>query len=90
MEIVLLQGAQADLLEAYSRFGGGLYEAADAALEQIRQFPESAPVFHRNYRRKVIYRYPFGIFYDTHGKRLFVKAVLDLRQDPSTILKRLG
>ena len=49
-----------------------------------------APVFHVKYRRKVIYRYPFGIFYDTHRQRLFVKAVLNLRQNPSAILKQLG
>ncbi len=90
MEIVLLQGAQADLLEAYSRLGDRFYEAADQALEQIRQFPESAPIFQGRYRRKLILRYPFGIFYDAGNGRLFVKAVLDLRQDPEAILKRLG
>lgn len=89
MEIVLLQGAQADLLNAYARYGDRFYAEADAALEQIRTHPESAPVFRGAYRRKLILHTPYAVFYDIAGRRVMVKAVLDLRQDPRRILERL-
>ena len=34
--------------------------------------------------------YPFGIFYSVEGERLFVQVVLDLRQSPENIRRRLS
>ena len=50
MQIELLRGAEADLLENYVRFeelneglGERFYRTIDYVLERIRQFPEIAP-----------------------------------------------
>jgi hypothetical protein len=52
MRVELLQGAEADLLEAYIRLeehgtGGGerFYRALDAALERLRTYPAMAPIY---------------------------------------------
>ncbi len=40
MEVVLLQSAQADLLEIYSRHGEASYHVIDRSLERIRLMPD--------------------------------------------------
>jgi hypothetical protein len=53
MEIVLLQSAQADLLELYCRHGEASYHSVDEALETIRRMPEIGPTYHEHFRRKL-------------------------------------
>ena len=88
-EIVLLQSAQTDLMEIYSVYGDRSYQILDRALEAIRRMPEHAPVYWKNFRRKVVRDTPFGIFYSAIESRIFVSFILDLRQDPKVIAKRL-
>lgn len=88
-EILLLQGAQADLLNLYSRHGDEGYRVIDEELELIRGMPQLAPMFSDPFRRRVVQGTPFGIFYTITGSRVVVTAVLDLRQNPESILRRL-
>jgi len=90
MVVVLLQSAQADLLEIYCRYGESSYHIVDSALESIRRMPKIAPVYHDHFRRKLVAGTPFGIFYSIVGSRLMVSFVMDLRQDPETIERRLA
>jgi|SRR5437667_6595186 len=96
MRVELLRGAEADLLEHYVRLeelsqglGDRFYRAIDYALERIRQFPEIAPVYQSPYRRLVVRPFGCGIFYSIEGERVMVGAILDLRQDPTSIRRRL-
>jgi hypothetical protein len=86
---VLLQSAQADLLEIYCRHGEASYHVIDSALESIRRMPEIAPVYHNHFRRKLVAGTPFGIFYSIAGERIMVSFVMDLREDPGAIQRRL-
>jgi plasmid stabilization system protein ParE len=90
MEVVLLQSAQADLLEIYSQRGEASYHVIDRSLERIRLMPEIAPVYHGHFHRKLVRGTPFGIFYAIAGTRIIVSFILDLRQDPSVIERRLS
>ena len=90
MEVVLLQSAQADLLEIYTLHGEASYHVIDRSMERIRLMPEIAPIYHGRFHRKVVRGTPFGIFYAIVGKRIIVSFVLDLRQDPSVIERRLS
>jgi plasmid stabilization system protein ParE len=97
MRIELLHGAEADLLEAYVRLEDqrvGLedrfYRTLDFALERLRRHPEIAPVCRGAYRRLVLRPFDFGTFYTITGDRLMVGAILDLRQDPEAIARRLS
>jgi len=96
MQVALLRGAEADLLENYVRLeelrpglGDRFYGTIDYALERIRQFPEIAPIYHGRYRRLVIRPFGCGIFYSLEQNRVMVGAILDLRQDPESIRRRL-
>ncbi|MDF1741805.1 MAG: type II toxin-antitoxin system RelE/ParE family toxin [Verrucomicrobiales bacterium] len=88
-EVILLQSAQTDLLEIYSKRGEDYYGIIDSALEVLRSHPEIAPVYSGRFRRRVVRDTPFGIFYTVVGMRIVVSFIMDLRQDPASITKRL-
>ena len=89
-EIVLLQGAQSDLLAIFAGRGERVYHEVDKALGILRVFPEITPVhFGRSIRRLVVAKTTLGIFYSFTGNRVLVGAILDLRQSPRAIKKRL-
>ena len=95
-ELVFLFSADADIQSAYefyerSRPGRGevFMRYLDLAFGRLREFPESAPVFYRSYRRMLMRGFPFGIFYALEGRRIVISSIMDLRQDPEAIRRRL-
>jgi plasmid stabilization system protein ParE len=82
-------GADADFQRLYERYGDLFYDVVDRSIERLRQFPESAPVYEDPVRRLVIQGTPLGLFYGVHSTRLVILAILDLRQDPDAISRRL-
>ncbi len=96
-ELVFLFIADADIQTAYEFYEGcqtGRGEIfmrhLDAAFGRLRTFPEVAPVFFGAYRRLLVHGFPYGIFYTLEGRRIIISGVMDLRQDPSAIRRRLG
>ena len=96
-ELVFLLSADADIQTAYefheavqSGRGEVFMRHLDVAFGQIRNFPSIAPLFHESYRRLLIHGFPYGIFYSLEGGRIIVSGVMDLRQDPGAIRRRLG
>ncbi len=94
--IVILAGAENDTLTIFAKLEARDSDAADefyhhfdAVLQQLSQHPESAPAFAGRIRRLVMHGYPLGVFFTVEGERLFVQAVLDLRQSPESVLRRL-
>lgn len=90
MEIVFLAGADADLQAIYTQLGEKVFLRIDRSLELVRLYPEIAPQKELGYRRKLVPGTYLGIYYQVHGSRIFVAAILDQRIDPETIRKRLG
>jgi toxin ParE1/3/4 len=95
MEIVLLLAADQDLQAAYewvSRYregrGNEFLADLDKGLDYLRQYPRVGKVHRGRYRRLLIPKYPFGIFYVVATDRFVVHAILDLRQDPKIIERR--
>lgn len=89
-EIVLLQGAQGDLIGIYGGLGERIYHRVDNALGILRVFPEAGPMhFKGRIRRLVVTRTNLGIFYSVAGGRVLVGAILDLRQSTEVIASRL-
>ena len=96
MDVTLLAGAERDVFEIFARIESHHPESADAFLRrfesvmrQLGEHPESAPIYAGRFSRLVMRGYPFGVFYSVENTRLFVQAVLDLRQDPEAIRRRL-
>jgi hypothetical protein len=96
LPVQLLHGADADLQQIFNQFeeyregfGVEFMTAVEAYLARIAVFPEIAPLYFERVRRQVMQRFPFGIFYEPYTSRIVVIAILDLRQDPAGIERRL-
>ncbi len=87
--------AKADIAEAsrwYDDQRPGLGEAfrdeLDAALRSIAERPLLYPVLHRDTRRAVLRRFPYGVFYLVEAARVLVLRVLHHARDPALWLRR--
>lgn len=96
-EFVFLLGADIDIQRAYDFYedcqtgrGEVFIRHLDAAFAHLRTFPESAPIFRGNYRRLLVPRFPYGIFYTLEPTRIIVAGVMYLRQNPEAIIRRLS
>lgn len=81
--------ADADFQTHFARYGDPIYYAVDQEIELLKRHPKAGPIYDEPVRRLVIRDTPLGLFYAIHGNRIAVLAVLDLRQDPAVIAKRL-
>ena len=95
-ELVLLLVADIDIQRAYEFYegyqegrGAVFLRQLEAAFGQLRTFPESGPLVHRHYRRLLVPQFPWGVFYSVEGRGVIVAGVMDTRQDPATIVRRL-
>jgi hypothetical protein len=88
-ELVILQGAQSDLLSIYATKGRMVYGLVDVAFGLLREFPLAGPVYYRSIRRLLVTKTNLGIFYSVTGQRVMVGAILDLRQSRRAIRSRL-
>lgn len=81
--------AQADLDEAYHWYeqqreglGSDFLLCVEEGLEKIRRSPESYPLVHKELRRMLIRRFPYGLFYLVEGERIVLVAAFHARRDP--------
>lgn len=70
--------------------GKAFVEAVDAALSQVAGNSLRYQIVHRDVRRVVLRRFPYGVFYRVAGDRIVVICVLHLHRDPSSWKSRLG
>lgn len=102
-DIVWTAGAERDLL-AFHRILFDVGKADDkliyrllerplrSALELIQEHPQIAPLVRdspRLRRRLLIPQNRYGLFYSVENRGIVIHALLDLRQDPRMIRKRL-
>jgi plasmid stabilization system protein ParE len=96
IELILLQQADVDIQAAFDRYehyqegrGEVFMRHLDVAFTLLRQNPEMGPPYADSYRRLLVRDFPYGIFYSVQPSRLVVAAVIDLRQDPETIRRKV-
>ena len=93
-EVLLRQRAEADLKEArdwYEERQPGLGEqfidAAAEAMAQLAIAPERRPEYYRGFRRLLLSRFPYKIFYLLEGNAAVVFRVLHGHQDHASKLR---
>ncbi len=69
--LIIAPETEQDVAEAYAWYEGkraGLGEefpsCVDACIEAIRRTPEMHAVVHENYRRGLVRRFPYAVFYE--------------------------
>ena len=89
VELVIAPEAELDITEGYAWYEGrraGLGEeflsSVDACLESIRRRPEMYPVVHECYRRSLLRRFPYAVFYEASGAMVTIYAVFHTSRDP--------
>lgn len=89
VSVVLREAAEHDVFVAFrwyedrlSGLGTSFLSEVEASLAQIGEFPEACPTVHKNVRRALLRRFPYGVFYVVEPTRVVVLGVLHQAQDP--------
>ena len=72
----------------HPRLGEDFLDQVLNALDRIADSPELYPVVHRQTRRAVIHRFPFGVFYIVEDESIVVIAVMHGSRDPRNWQRR--
>jgi plasmid stabilization system protein ParE len=82
-----------DAVEWYRFVGPGLQDefvrSLEARLESIRRNPNLYPIVHKNVRRALLRKFPYGIFYFVFDITVVVLACFHTRRDPKDWQKRV-
>ncbi len=86
---ILRPAAAADVEEAWRWYearreglGDEFLVVVQATLESICVHPESAPVVHRDIRRRFLRRFPYGVFYRLIRGQVIVVACFHAKRSP--------
>jgi len=60
-------------------------DCVEEVMDTIQKFPNMYPEHHECFRRALMQRFPFSIFYTIEVKEIIVHAVFDNRQDPNCL-----
>lgn len=95
-EVVFAPEAEQDLAEACAwyedrRIGLGeeFLSCVEACLEVIRRTPEIHAVTHENYRRGLLRRFPYAVFYEYREGTVTVYGVFHTSRDSAKWRQRL-
>jgi len=95
-ELVIAHEAELDIAEAFTWYearrpglGEDFLSSVDASFESIRRQPEACPPIHEHYRRSLIRRFPYAIFYEFAETIVTVYSVFHTSRDPAKWRQRL-
>ena len=96
-ELIIAPEAEEDLAEAYGWYEGqrvGLGEeflsCVDACVEAFRRNPEMHARIYETYRRALVRRFPYAVFYEYEEDAVTVYCVFHTSQDPGKWIRRLS
>lgn len=92
IRLIIRPEAEHDLNEAYRWYeqqfkglGREFIICIDATLSVIQRTPKIFPMIHKDIRRALIRRFPYGIFYLLEQDKVIVLAFLHSRRNPERI-----
>lgn len=95
-ELIIALEVEQDLEEAYGWYeerrvglGEELLSCVDACIEGILRMPEMYARVHENYRRALVRRFPYAVFYEYQEGTVTVYCVFHTSQDPQKWMRRL-
>ena len=95
-ELIVAPEAEQDLAEAYAYYEGrrvGLGEdlltRVDACIHAICRTPEMHQKVHENYRRGLVRKFPYAVFYEYLDGVVTVYCIFHTSQDPTKWRLRL-
>jgi plasmid stabilization system protein ParE len=95
MRLVVRPAAANDLRSAYRWYeeqqpglGEDLLEEVQTVIERMLLLPRAYPIVHRETRRALVRRFPYGVFFRTNEDAVIVVAVYHLRRNPRSWQQR--
>ncbi|MBU0699124.1 MAG: type II toxin-antitoxin system RelE/ParE family toxin [Proteobacteria bacterium] len=95
-ELIIAPEAQQDIDEAYSWYedrrsglGEEFLACVDACIQAICRTPELHAKVHEEYRRSLVRRFPYAIFYEYTGGKVIVYSIFHASRDPKKWRNRL-
>ena len=95
-ELVIAPEAVQDIDEAYgwyesqrSGLGEEFLGCVEACIQAICRTPEMYPKAFEEYRRGLVRRFPFAVFYETTGLAVTVYCIFHTSRDPAKWQRRL-
>jgi plasmid stabilization system protein ParE len=86
--VTLRPAAVADLADARTWYdeqrpglGDEFLAAVAAALLRLESNPDESPVYYRDFRRVLVDRFPYKVFFRTHGDAVVVFRILHAARD---------
>jgi toxin ParE1/3/4 len=96
-ELILAPEAEQDMAEAYAWYekqraglGEEFMTCVDACIQGICRTPEMYGVIHENYRRGLVRRFPYAVFYEYVDKSITVYCVFHTSREPGKWRQRLS
>jgi len=88
-KLVLLPEARQDISDAYLWYqeqsiglGMEFIRCLDAAILTVARHPLAYPIVHETYRRALVRRFPYAIFFEINAERIVVYAIFHCSQNP--------
>ena len=94
--LILTAETEQDVAEAYAWYEGqrvGLGEewlsCVDACIQTACRMPQMHPLVYVNYRRALVRRFPYAVFYEYANETVTVYAVFHMSRDPERWRQRV-
>lgn len=95
-ELIIAPEVEFDLAEAYAWYerqqvglGERFLRCVDACIQGIRRVPEGHRTVHETYRRALVRRFPYAVFYEYADGVVAVYCVFHTSRDPQKWRQRL-
>lgn len=96
-ELIIAPEAEQDIAEAYAWYenqraglGEEFLSCVDACIQAICRTPGMHSVVHENYRRGLVRRFPFAVFYEHVNETVTVYCIFHTSRDPEKWRSRLA
>lgn len=97
VELVIAPETEQDIAEAYSWYedrraglGEEFLSCVDACIQVICRMPEMYAIIHENYRRGLVRRFPYAVFYDYANDAVTVYGIFHTGRDPQKWRQRVS
>jgi plasmid stabilization system protein ParE len=95
-KLVVAPEAEQDLCEAYAWYeeqraglGEDFLSSIDACIQRIRRNPDIYEIVHESYRRALVRRFPYAVFFDYSDDTVTVYCIFQTARDPEKWRRRL-
>jgi plasmid stabilization system protein ParE len=96
-ELIIAPEAEEDIAEGYGWYerqrvglGEDFLGSVDACIQAICRTPQMHALFHQNYRRALVRRFPYAVFYEYVDATVIVYCVFHTSLDPAKWRERLA